>query len=126
MMVVFAPIGHAALQLNLLPQFTIIDALQNLHRMDGSLLDGLMTPYRNGLHLLAGAQQPHNAVPTASELARLFDLLVNQYHFVVLDCSGRMVGTLKMICDISNAVLLVTQADVDSLWREGGLYPFRP
>jgi len=72
----FAPIGHAALQLNLRPQFTIIDALQNLHRMDGSLLDGLMTPYRNGLHLLAGAQQPHNAVPTASELARLFDLLV--------------------------------------------------
>jgi len=47
----FAPIGHAALQLNLRPQFTIIDALQNLHRMDGSLLDGLMTPYRNGLHL---------------------------------------------------------------------------
>jgi len=58
----FAPIGHAALQLNLRPQFTLIDALQNLHRMDGSLLDGLMTPYRNELHLLAGAQQPHNAV----------------------------------------------------------------
>ncbi len=46
MLVDFAPIGHAALQLNLRPQFTIIDALQNLHRMDGSLLDGLMTPYR--------------------------------------------------------------------------------
>jgi len=45
----------------------LIDALQNLHRMDQSLLEGLMTPYRNGLHLLAGAQQPHNAVPTASE-----------------------------------------------------------
>jgi pilus assembly protein CpaE len=120
----FAPIGHAALQLNLRPQFTIIDALQNLHRMDGSLLDGLMTPYRNGLHLLAGAQQPHNAVPTASELARLFDLLVNQYHFVVLDCSGRMDGTMQMICDLSNAVLLVTQADVVSLWSAGRIYAF--
>jgi len=53
----FAPIGHTALQLNLRPQFTLIDALQNLHRMDQSLLEGLMTPYRNGLHLLAGAQQ---------------------------------------------------------------------
>jgi len=120
----FAPIGHAALQLNLRPQFTIIDALQNLHRMDGSLLDGLMTPYRNGLHLLAGAQQPHNAVPTASELARLFDLLVNQYHFVVLDCSGRMDGTMQMICDLSNAVLLVTQTDVVSLWSAGRIYAF--
>ncbi|MFZ1132009.1 MAG: AAA family ATPase [Terriglobales bacterium] len=120
----FAPIGHAALQLNLRPQFTLIDALQNLHRMDGSLLDGLMTPYRNGLHLLAGAQQPHNAAPTASELARLFDLLVNQYHFVVLDCSGRMDGTVQHICALSNAALLVTQTDVVSLWSAGRINAF--
>ncbi len=120
----FAPIGHAALQLNLRPQFSLIDALQNLHRMDGSLLEGLMTPYRNGLHLLAGAQQPHNAVPTASELARLFDLLVGQYHFVVLDCSGRMDGTMQTICDLSNAVLMVTQTDVVSLWSAGRVQAF--
>ncbi len=120
----FAPIGHTALQLNLRPQFTLIDALQNLHRMDGSLLDGLMSPYRNGLHLLAGAQQPHSATPTAAELARLFDLLVNQYHFVVLDCSGRMDGTLQTICDLSNAVLLVTQTDVVSLWSAGRIQAF--
>lgn len=120
----FASIGHAALQLNLRPQFSIIDALQNLHRMDGSLLDGLMTPYRNGLHLLAGAQQPHNSLPGASELARLFDLLVNHYHFVVLDCSGRMDATTQMICDLSNAVLLVAQTDVVSLWSAGRIHGF--
>jgi pilus assembly protein CpaE len=120
----FAPIGHAALQLNLRPQFTLIDALQNLHRMDGSLLDGLMTPFRNGLHLLAGAQQPHNAIPTASELARLFDLLVGHYNFVVIDGSGRMDGTMQMVCDLSNAVLLVTQADVVSLWSAGRIHAF--
>jgi pilus assembly protein CpaE len=120
----FAPIGHAALQLNLRPQFTLVDALQNLHRMDGSLLDGLMTPYRKGLHLLAGAQQPHNAVPTSSELARLFDLLVGQYHFVVIDGSGRMDGTMQMICDLSNAVLMVAQTDVVSLWSAGRIQSF--
>jgi pilus assembly protein CpaE len=120
----FAPIGHAALQLNLRPQFTLVDALQNLHRMDGSLLDGLMTPYRNGLHLLAGAQQPHSAVPTSSELARLFDLLVGQYHFVVIDGSGRMDSTMQMICDLSNAVLMVAQTDVVSLWSAGRIQSF--
>ncbi len=120
----FAPIGHAALQLNLRPQFTLVDALQNLHRMDGSLLDGLMTPYRNGLHLLAGAQQPHNSVPTSSELARLFDLLVGQYHFVVIDGSGRMDSTMQMICDLSNAVLMVAQTDVVSLWSAGRIQSF--
>jgi pilus assembly protein CpaE len=120
----FAPIGHAALQLNLRPQFTIIDALQNLHRMDVSLLDGLMTPFRNGLHLLAGAQQPYAAMPTAPELARLFDLLVSQYHFVVVDCSGRLDGIMQIICDLSNAALLVTQTDVVSLWSAGRVHQF--
>lgn len=120
----FAPIGHAALQLNLRSQFTIVDALQNLHRMDVSLLDGLMTPYRNGLHLLAGAQQPHATMPTASELARLFDVLVSQYHFVVVDCSGRIDGTMQMVCDLSNAVLLVAQTDVVSLWSAGRVHDF--
>jgi len=120
----FAPIGHTALQLNLRPQFTVIDALQNLHRMDGSLLEGLMTPYRDGLHLLAGSQQPHNIVPTAAELARLFDLLVSSYNFVVLDCSGRMDATMQMICDLSNAVLLVAQTDVVSLWSAGRIHTF--
>ena len=120
----FAPIGHTALQLNLRPQFTIVDALQNLHRMDVSLLDGLMTQYRNGLHLLAGAQLPHNTLPTAAELARLFDLLVSQYHFVVVDCSGRLDGIMQMICDLSNAVLLVAQTDVVSLWSAGRVHSF--
>ncbi len=120
----FAPIGHAALQLNLRPQFTVVDALQNLHRMDVSLLEGLMTHYRSGLHLLAGAQQPHNTVPTATELARLFDLLVSQYNFVVVDCSGRMDATMQMICDLSNAVLMVAQTDVVSLWSAGRIQTF--
>jgi len=120
----FAPIGHAALQLNLRPQFTIVDALQNLHRMDVSLLDGLVAPYRNGLHLLAGAQQPHMINPTPAELARLFDLLVAQYHFVVVDCSGRLDSVMQTICDLSNASLLVAQTDVVSLWSAGRVHTF--
>ena len=63
-------------------------------------------------------------MPTASELARLFDLLVNQYHFVVLDCSGRMDSTVQMICDLSNAVLMVAQTDVVSLWSAGRIQGF--
>jgi|SRR5271165_1125966 len=120
----FAPIGHAALQLNLRPQFTVIDALQNLHRMDVSLLDGLMTHYRNGLHLLAGAQQPQPTVANASEIARLFDLLVSQYSYVVVDCSGRLDSVTQLVCDLSNASLLVVQTDVVSLWSASRIHTF--
>jgi len=120
----FAPIGHAALQLNLRPQFGVPDALQNLHRMDVSLLDGLMTPTKEGLHLLAGPQQPYSTEPTPGELARLFDLLVNHYRFVIVDASSRLDPTTRLLSDLSNAVLLVTQSDVVSLWSAGRIHTF--
>ena len=120
----FAPIGHASLHLNLRPQFGVLDALQNLHRMDGSLLDGLMTPTKEGLHLLAGPQQPYPTEPTPGELARLFDLLVNHYRFVVVDASSRLDPTTRLLSDLSNAVLVVAQTDVVSLWSAGRIHAF--
>jgi Flp pilus assembly CpaE family ATPase len=120
----FAPLGHAALHLNVHPAFGVTDALQNLHRLDTSLLDGLMTPCKGGLQLLAGPQQPHSLSPTASELARLFDLLVSHFRYVVVDCSGRLDQTARLLCDLSNAVLLVAQADVVSLWSANRVRTF--
>jgi len=120
----FSPIGHAALHLNARPSFSVLDALQNLHRMDTSLLEGLMTQTKDGLHLLAAPQQPYVAAPAPAELARLFDLLVSHYRYVVIDCSGRMDQTTRMLSDLSNAVLMVAQTDVVSLWSAGRIRVF--
>lgn len=124
LLVDFAPLGHTALQLNVRPSFGITDALQNLHRMDASLLEGLLSTCRNGLHLLAGPQQPYLVAPNAAELARLFDLLVANFRYVVVDCSGRLDTTARLLCDLSNAVLLVAQADVVSLWSAARIRAF--
>jgi pilus assembly protein CpaE len=124
LLVDFAPLGHCSLHLNVRPTFGVIDALQNLHRLDASLLEGLMTQCKGGLQLLAGAQQPQSMAPTAAELARLFDLLVSHFRYVVVDCSGRLDQTARLLCDLSNAVLLVAQADVVSLWSVSRIRAF--
>jgi pilus assembly protein CpaE len=120
----FAPIGHAALHLDVRPSFGVLDALQNLHRMDAALLEGLITSTKDGLHLLAGPPHPYAASATAAELARLFDLLVGRYRYVVVDCSGRMDSTTRLLADLSNAVLMVVQTDVVSLWSAGRIRTF--
>ncbi len=124
LLVDFAPLGHCSLHLNVRPTFGVLDALQNLHRLDASLLEGLMTQCKGGLQLLAGPQQPLNAVPTAAELARLFDLLVAHFRYVVVDCSGRLDQTARQLCDLSNAVLMVAQTDVVSLWSASRVRTF--
>jgi len=124
LLVDFASLGHASLHLNVRPTFGVIDALQNLHRLDSSLLDGLMTACKGGLQLLAGPQQPTSLSPTAAELARLFDLLVTHFKYVIVDCSGRKDQTERFLCDLSNAVLMVAQADVVSLWSANRIRTF--
>lgn len=124
LLVDFAPLGHTALHLNLRPAFGVFDALQNLHRLDSSLLAGLLTQCKGGLQLLAAPSQPFSLSPTAAELARLFDLLVSQFRFIVVDCSNRVDATARLLGELSNAILLVTQADVVSLWSAGRMRPF--
>jgi len=124
LLVDFAPLGHCSLHLNVRPTFGVVDALKNLHRLDASLLEGLMTQCQGGLQLLAGPQQPQNVTPAVAELARLFDLLVAHFRYVVVDCSGRLDQTARLLCDLSNAVLLVAQADVVSLWSASRIRTF--
>jgi pilus assembly protein CpaE len=124
LLVDFAPLGHAALHLNLRPAFGVFDALQNLHRLDTSLLKGLLTQCNGGLQLLAAPQQPFSLAPTAAELARLFDFLVSHFSYVVVDCSNRVDQTARLLCELSNTVLLVAQTDVVSLWSAGRMRPY--
>ncbi|MGD0990294.1 MAG: AAA family ATPase [Candidatus Sulfotelmatobacter sp.] len=112
----FAPLGHAALHLNLKPLFNISDATRNLHRMDSSLLESFMTRHSGGLQLLAGTNAPATLEPSTSEFVRLFDMLVTQYKYVVVDNSSRLDAASRMVANLSECVLLVAHADVASLW----------
>lgn len=74
--------------------------------------------------MLAGPQQPSHFAPSAAEIARLFDLLVSYFQYVIVDCSNRTDNLFRLIADLSNAVLLVTQADVVSLWSAARMRSF--
>ncbi len=119
-----APLGHAALHLNARPSFTVADAFRNLARLDPSLLEGLMTQCQGGLHLLAGTSEPITTEPAGAELARLFDLLVSQYRFVVVDLSSRLDVATRVTCELSDEILLVAQTDVASLWSVAKVQAF--
>jgi pilus assembly protein CpaE len=111
-----APLGHAALHLNMKPLFTVADAIRNLHRLDSSLLESFMTRHNDGLHVLAGTNMPAVVEPSTAEFARLLDMLVNHYRYVVADVSSRLDGTTRLVSNLSETVLLVGHTDVASLW----------
>jgi pilus assembly protein CpaE len=119
-----APLGNAALHLNLKPAFTLLDALSSLHRLDSTLLDGFMTRHKSGLHVLAGHPGVNALTIGPTDFARLFDVIVNQYRYVVLDASTRLDLTVRSLCDLSDTVLLVANPDLSSLWSAARIREF--
>ncbi len=119
-----APLGHSTLHLNLKPVFSVGDALRNLHRLDSSLLESFMTRHESGLQVLAGPNVPNLVEPSTSEFARLFDMLVSHFRYVVVDASSRIDGTTRLVCNLSEAVLLIAHSDVASLWSSARIHQF--
>jgi pilus assembly protein CpaE len=95
-----APLGHAALHMNLKPSFTVADA----------------TRHSGGLQLLAGTNVPAAVDPSTAEFVKLFDMLVTHYRYVVVDCSSRFDPASRLVASLSEIVLLVACSDVASLW----------
>ncbi len=114
-----APLGHCGLHLNVRPPFTVTDAVTNLHRLDSSLLDSFMARHGGGLQVLAGAAAPVPIEPSASDFARLFDMMVGLFRYIVVDASSRLDSATRLVSNLSEKVLLVAHADVASLWSAG-------
>src|ERR1700676_233350 len=114
-----APLGHCALHLNLRPNFTVSDAVTNLHRLDSSLLESFMARHDGGLQVLAGAGSPAPTEPSSSDFARLFDTMVGLFRYIVVDCSSRQDSATRLRRNLSEKILLIAHADVASLWSAG-------
>ena len=93
-----APLGHAALHMNLKPQFTVADAIRNLHRLDSSLLESFMTRHSGGLQLLAGANTPagRRTQPPRS-LRACSTCWSGHFRYVVVDASSRLDATTRLV-----------------------------
>ena len=114
-----AVLGHCALHLNLKPAFTISDAIANLHRLDASLLESFMVRHEGGLQVLGGSNAPTATEPSVSDYARLFDMMVGHFRYIVVDASSRLDGATRLVSNLAEKVLMVGHADVASLWTAG-------
>lgn len=114
LLVDFAPLGHAALHLNLQPSYGLSDALAHLRRLDAAVVNSLVMRHESGLHLLAGTYRPV-AIPPA-EMVELVTTLQQHFRIVVMDLSARWDAAVAAVVGSAQQTLLVTQADVVGLW----------
>ena len=77
--------GDAAVFLGADARFSLLDALENMHRLDAEFLKSLVVKTASGLDLLASADRPANRPVDVRRLGAVVQLAASQYAYTVLD-----------------------------------------
>jgi len=110
--------GDAALLLNLSPTFSVADAVQNTHRMDRELLNGMVLKHVSGLEVLAGSENPEKAAGTdPTRVAQLLKFVREQYDCVLVNTGDLADPATQASLAQADLIHVVTTLDLLALRR---------
>jgi pilus assembly protein CpaE len=101
--------GDAALLLGLEPKFSVLDALENHHRLDDAFLGGLVAHAKSGVDLLGSAERATASAPDPQHVRALIDFVAQHYQYVILDVPRSDVTILDSLDLVSKITLLANQ-----------------
>ncbi|PLX81423.1 MAG: hypothetical protein C0614_06570 [Desulfuromonas sp.] len=109
--------GDASTLLDIMPENTILDVCKNMHRLDVSLLRGIMTGHPSGLNFLAAPINPEDSEDiTAENISGILDLCKKLFDHVVLDCTSMYANDCSIEAfSLSDKVFLVTDMSITAV-----------
>jgi pilus assembly protein CpaE len=109
-------LGEVALFLGVRPRFTVLDAIENLHRLDKDFLKELVAKHKSGLDILAGSEQfDRPNAQDAGALEELLRVLTRAYDYVVIDAGNMINACVAAALYAADTIFLVTNPDVPSI-----------
>ena len=108
--------GSIAFQMGLHPQYSLLDALGNLNRLDASCLDTIVDHQPNGLDILSSPNAFGGLEPETATLTRLVSLIQPHYKWVVIDL-GRLNPVSAKIVSRMHDLVLVTTTTISGLYE---------
>jgi pilus assembly protein CpaE len=109
------PLGNAALDIGLTPEYTTANALQNFNRLDSNYLSMLLTKHSSGLSVLAAPDKYSNAQATNESVERLLAVARQEFDYVIVDVGSRFDSMTRSLLDASSVVYLVLQVSISEL-----------
>jgi pilus assembly protein CpaE len=101
--------GDAAVFLGANARFSVLDALENLHRLDAQFLKSLIISTPSGLDLLASSDRPATRLLDLRRLNSVIQLAASQYAFTVLDVPRSDLSVLDNLDTVANLVVVANQ-----------------
>jgi len=111
-----AGLGEVALFLGVRPRYTVLDAIDNLHRLDRDFLRELVVKHKSGLEILAGSEQfDRPGAADGGAIEELLRLLARQYDFLVVDAGSQINSCTVSALYAADEMFLIANPDVPSV-----------
>jgi pilus assembly protein CpaE len=104
-----AACGDAAVFLGAEPRFSVMDALENVGRLDAAFFGGLVVRTKGGLDLLGASSRPVSRNFEPSRIRTLLDFASQSYQYTVLDVPRSDSAALDSLEIATKIVLVVNQ-----------------
>jgi pilus assembly protein CpaE len=109
-------LGEVALFLGVRPRYTVLDAIENLHRLDRDFLKELMAKHKSGLDILAASEQfDRPGAQDATAVEELLRVLTKLYDYVVIDAGNIINSCAIAALYAADTVFLIANPDVPSV-----------
>jgi pilus assembly protein CpaE len=110
------PLGDAAINLGMITEFSIANALKDAPRLDGNFLRTLLATHASGLSVLAAPSDFRaDQAPNEDALNKLLTVARQNFEFIVADIGSRLDLMTSSFFDDSSTVYLVTQVGISEL-----------
>ena len=106
--------GDGAVFLGVEPRFSVIDALENIQRVDESFFAGVVEQTTAGIHLLGSSTRPIHATVEGRRIKALLDTAAQTYRVTVLDVPRSDPAMLDAL-DAATVIVVVTSQEIASL-----------
>jgi pilus assembly protein CpaE len=101
--------GDAAIYLGTEPRFSVLDALENVHRLDRAFLSGLVGHARGGLVFLGSSDRASSRPVDPATVRALIEAAARHYRYVVLDVPRSDSVMLDVLEPASKIVIVANQ-----------------
>ena len=112
--------GDASLFLGVEPRFSVVDAVENVHRMDEAFFRSIVEKTKAGMDLLAASDRVGHGPLDPNRVRALIDFASSRYRYVLLDLPRSDMSTLDVLEVVSTVVVITTQ-ELASLRSAGRL-----
>jgi pilus assembly protein CpaE len=111
-----AGFGEVALFLGVRPRYTVLDALESLHRLDKDFLRELCAKHKSGLEILAGSEQfERPGAQDAGGVEELFRVVGKSHDYVVVDAGNQINSCSIAALYAADTIFVVATPDVPSV-----------